>query len=161
MEAGPNDLVLREGIEEDSYSVELSEIEDHCTLQSENSVQIGIVAEETAEAEFGVNCKGIFRKKIVFFRNQSESTKAMNSMAQQSYFAMNYDGSDIEKVNEFSLDGRINFSSEVSPDGTKIVFQRSLKNYKYQGLFTINNDGTGEKMIHNSEMELTNPWISS
>lgn len=121
IDAGPNDIVTINELEEGTYSIELNDIESHCAIQSDNPVSVEIVAEETSEVDFEVNCKGIFREKIIFFRNQGGSAKSMNSMVNQSYYAMNYDGSEIETVENFSLNGRIQFASDISPDGTKMV----------------------------------------
>lgn len=121
IETDANDTVVSEDLDAGTYTIELTEIEDHCTVESENPVTANVIAEETASVDFQVNCKGIFRDKIVFFRSQSQNSKAMSSLATQSYYAMNYDGSGMAKVNDFSLDGSINFASNISPDGTKIV----------------------------------------
>ena len=121
MDADPNDTVTYEDLEQGMYSVELSDVEDHCTVETENPVSVEIIAEETAEVNFEVSCKGIFREKIVFFRGQSQNAKSGNAMAMQSYYTMNYDGSKIEKVSDFDLSGSINFASDISPDGTKMV----------------------------------------
>lgn len=125
VEAGPNETITSEDIEEGSYSVELTDVEDHCTLQSENPVAVEVIAEETASVEFEVTCKGIFREKIVFFRAQSQNKKSGNSKLSESYFTMNYDGSDLEKVADLTQNGRVYFSSDISPDGTKMVIAYS------------------------------------
>lgn len=121
IDAGPNEVFTLEEIDEGTYSVELSDVEEHCTVQSANPVSVEIVAEQTSTVEFEIECAGIFREKVVFFRNGTQNAKTGYSLAQQSYYAMNYDGSGLERVKDLNFDGRINFSSDISPDGTKMA----------------------------------------
>lgn len=116
-----NATIKSEEIEEGSYSVELTDIEDHCTIQSENPVTVNVNAGETSSVEFEIECKGIFRSSIVFFRPQSQSAKFTKSMVTQSYYTMNPDGSDIQNAGNLTKDGYVHFLSDISPDGTKMV----------------------------------------
>lgn len=152
VQAGPNDTQTMEDIEEGTYLVELMEIEDHCTLESENPVSVNVVAEETAQVKFEVDCKGIFRDKIVFFRTTSQSAlryyqKGVGySMAASSYYTMNYDGSDLKKAVDLTQKGQVYFDSDISPDGTKMVIAYSenvdgmRKNFRIAIVDAYNNE---------------------
>lgn len=116
-----NATIKSEEIEEGNYSVELTDIEDHCTIQSENPVIVEVNAGETSSVEFEIECKGIFRNNIVFFRPQSQSAKFAKSMVTHSYYTLKPDDSNIQNAGNLTKDGYVHFLSDISPDGTKMV----------------------------------------
>lgn len=122
-----NATVTSEEIEVGSYTVELTGVENHCAVQSENPKTINVTENQTTTVEFEIECEGIFRDQIVFFRSQSQNAfkyskgMARNSMVTSSYYTMNPDGSDIQRAGDLNLDGYVYFFSDISPDGTKMV----------------------------------------
>jgi dipeptidyl aminopeptidase/acylaminoacyl peptidase len=109
---GVDDTVIYEDLEEDSYSVELAELDNSCAVDGDNPVSVDITADETTTIDFEITCEqSAAEGTIVFIKRVDQSTEQL--------FVMDADGSNKAKVG----DGISGATPAISPDGSKIAYK--------------------------------------
>ena len=107
----PNTTTSFNNLSPGVYEVQMSNIADHCTMNSENPQTVEITGSETVRVNFEMNCIGILRNKIVYSSFQDGLV---------NIFKSDPDGSNREQLTDFGTDSY--WKIAVSPDGTKILF---------------------------------------
>jgi len=112
------------------YSVEISDIADHCTMSSENPQSFEITGSETLSVTFEINCIGILRNKIVFTRFENGAANLYKS---------DPNGENISQITDFGIGDY--WKLAISPDGTKILFVSDGGGFTTSQIWVVNADG--------------------
>lgn len=127
-----NDTATFSNLEPGTYTVEITNMADHCTVTSENPQSVEIIGSETANVTFVVNCIGILRNKIVFARHENGVTNLYKS---------DPEGNNIVQVTDFGI-GEY-WKVAVSPDGRNILFASAGGEFTTSQIWIVDADGQG------------------
>ncbi|MDZ7717551.1 MAG: hypothetical protein U5K72_01875 [Balneolaceae bacterium] len=133
-----NDTGTFNNLEPGMYSVEISDIADHCTMSSENPQSIEITGSETASVNFEINCIGILRNKIVFTRFENGAANLYKS---------DPDGENITQITDFGVGDY--WKVAVSPDGMKILFVSEGGGFSTSQIWMVDADGENLENLTN------------
>ncbi|MCG2590291.1 TolB family protein [Rhodohalobacter sulfatireducens] len=133
-----NDTGTFNNLEPGMYSVELSDIADHCTMSSENPQSVEITGSETLSVTFELNCIGILRNKIVFTRFENGAANLYKS---------DPDGENITQITDFGVGDY--WKIAISPDGTKILFVSEGGGFTTSQIWVVNADGENLENLTN------------
>lgn len=125
-----NNTGIFNNLEPGMYSIEISDIADHCTISSENPQSIEITGSEMLSVTFEINCIGILRNKIVFTRLENGAANLYKS---------DPDGENITQITDFGVGDY--WKIAVSPDGTKILFVSEGGGFTTSQIWVVNADG--------------------
>ena len=123
-----NGSVTFTGVPEGSASVELEGIAFNCDLDVDNPLSVTVTAGETANAAFSVSCP---KPRIAFGSNRQGD--------QFDVYVMNSDGTEVGNLTPDNL--TTDAVPDFSPDGRRIVFQRSTGTGD-GGVFVMDEDGS-------------------
>ncbi len=125
-----NDSATFSNLEPGTYSVEITNIADHCAVTSENPQSVEITGSETANLSFVMNCIGILRNKIVFARHENGVTNLYKS---------DPDGNNRTQLTDFGI-GEY-WKVAVSPDGLNILFASAGGEFTTAQIWMVDADG--------------------
>lgn len=130
---GINDTVMIAGAEPGEYMIELGDVAADCALRRENPRVIGVVAGDTAEANFEIDCAVALYNKIAFTRIQDGDTEI---------YVMDADGSN--PTNLTNSPSASEYYPAWSPDGTRIAF---TKGDGVRDVYVMNTAGGNERQL--------------
>lgn len=121
------------------FTIQLSNIANHCTGVGSMSREVNVVADGTATVEFEVSCKAILRDRIAYSKGENDFTNF-------KYYTSNIDGTDEKLILDQIVAGT---TMEISPDGTRLAFtdREQVGNLFISQIYVMDADGENLEMV--------------
>lgn len=118
------------------FTIELSNIANHCTGSGNMVREVNVTADGTATVEFEVDCKAILRDRIAYPKGEGGNNL--------KFYSAKLDGTDERLILDKVIQGGIPL---ISPDGTKVLFNDRLEGTNLLQIFVMDADGENLEMI--------------
>jgi dipeptidyl aminopeptidase/acylaminoacyl peptidase len=142
-----NDTVYVNGLSEDTHDLELSDVADNCSVESDNPQMADVIAGDTTSVSFEAACQTVLNNRIVFVSDRGPG-------GQFDLYTMDPDGSNIDQVTNNSDVERF---PDISPDGTKIAFSKGSGG-EGGNIWVVNADGTNPTQLTTSGQDNLPVW---